>query len=152
MDTTTIIQDFILVAALAGRTVSVSQIEAKTEPAPHIPPTKLPPGKMAIYVFSYEEQILKVGKAGPNSSARFTSQHYNPGSAPSTLAATLIKAGNKIGIENLTNDSAGSWIKQNTTRTNFLLDINCGIAVLSLFEAFLQCRLNPKYEGFASQQ
>jgi hypothetical protein len=36
-------------------------------------------------------RILKVGKAGCNSNARFQSQHYNPSSAPSNLAHSLLE-------------------------------------------------------------
>ena len=46
---------------------------------------------MAVYVFSEKSQVLKVGKVGPNSQARYTSQHYNPKSARSTLAKSLLK-------------------------------------------------------------
>jgi hypothetical protein len=36
-------------------------------------------------------------------------------------------------------------------RVNFLVDERLGMRVLTLLEAFLQCRLNPCYEGFKSQ-
>jgi len=41
---------------------------------------------------------------------------------------------------------------ENLDRTNFLLDERLGIPVLTLLEAFLQCRLRPRYEGYKSQR
>jgi len=43
-----------------------------------------------VYAFGAMAFGLKVGKVGPNSNARYTSQHYLVGSAPSTLAASLV--------------------------------------------------------------
>lgn len=152
MDAQALIQDFLRVAALAEARLDESEIEVETLKAPHRPPSRLPTGKMAVYVFSYGDTVLKVGKAGPNSGARYTSQHYNAASAPSTLAASLLKDGDEIGASGLTVESAGDWIKKNTNRINFLLKTECGVPVLTLLEAFLQCRLKPRFEGFASQR
>jgi len=152
MDTGPLLQDFLAAAALAGIRLRPSDLSVERTAAPHSPPKRLPPGKMAVYVFSYGGSVLKVGKAGPNSAARFTSQHYNPSSAASTLAASILKEGQSLGINGLSTESVGSWIKANTDRTNFLLDVECGVPVLTLLEAFLQCRLKPRFEGFASQR
>lgn len=152
MDAKAVIEDFLRVAALAGARLDESQIEVETLKAPHRPPSCLPAGNMAVYVFSYGDTVLKVGKAGPNSGARYISQHYNASSAPSTLAASLIKGGGEIGIAGLTVESARDWIKKNTDRTNFLVKNECGMPVLTLLEAFLQCRLRPRFEGCASQR
>jgi len=107
---------------------------------------------MAVYVFAYGDTTLKVGKAGSNSQARYISQHYNAGSAPSTLATSLIKRGAEIGIPDLSNESVSEWIKTHTDRINFVLESEAGIDSLSLLEAFLHCRLKPVFEGFASQR
>ena len=152
VDTQALIQDFLRVAALAGARLNESEIEVETLKAPHRPPSRIPAGKMAVYVFSYGDTVLKVGKVGPNSGARYTSQHYNAASAPSTLAASLLKGGDQIGVSGLTVETAGDWIKNNTHRTNFLMRTECGVPVLTLLEAFLQCKLTPRFEGFASQR
>lgn len=152
MNTHDLIKDFLQVAALAGTRLDESSIQVETLNSPHRPPNRLPAGKMAVYVFRYGEIALKVGKAGPNSAARFTSQHYNANSAPSTLAASLLKNGAEIGVSGLTVETAGDWIKKNTDRTNFLINIEYGVPVLTLLEAFMQCRLKPRFEGFASQR
>ena len=155
MNTTALIHEFMQVASIAKATeapLEESQIEIEFCNAPHRPPSRLPPGKMAVYVFTYGEVVLKVGKVGPNSNARYTSQHYNASSAPSTLAATLVKSGGEIEVTGLTDQSAGDWIRENTSRTNFLLNGKLGVPLLSLLEAFLHCRLKPKFEGFTSQR
>jgi hypothetical protein len=38
-------------------------------------PSRLPLGTQAVYAFLLGERWLKVGKAGPNSQPRFTTQH-----------------------------------------------------------------------------
>ncbi len=151
MDTAGLVREFLQVAALAGACLRESDIQVEVLEAPHQPPSRLPAGKMAVYVFTYGNSVLKVGKAGPRSGARYTSQHYNPNSARSSLVGSLLKGG-EIGAVGLTPDAAERWIKENTDRTNFLLDIECGVPILTLLEAFLQCKLKPRFEGFASQR
>ena len=107
---------------------------------------------MAVYVFSYQGQALKVGKVGTKSQARYTSQHYNPGSVPSTLAASLLKESSAINVSGLSKSNVTEWIKRNTDRFNLIIDETSGIRVLTLLESFLQCRLRPIFEGFASQR
>jgi hypothetical protein len=46
---------------------------------------------MAVYCFFLDGRALKIGIAGPNSDARFRSQHYNLNSARSTLAGSIFK-------------------------------------------------------------
>lgn len=70
------------VAELAGVELGPSDLTVEHLPAPHDSPSRLPSGKTAVYVFVFNGQALKVGKAGPNSNARYTSQHYNASSAP----------------------------------------------------------------------
>lgn len=143
--------DFLVVAKLGGIEMVTDDIGIDTRTMPHMPPRNLPKGKMAVYVFSNKEYVLKVGKAGSRSQARYTSQHYNPGSAPSTLAASILKDENAVQGYSLNEQNISDWIKENTDRTNFLLNANMGKWVLTLLEAFVQCRLQPRYEGFASQ-
>ncbi|WP_417657715.1 hypothetical protein [Pseudidiomarina aestuarii] len=147
-----LLEDFLTVADIARIKINRDQVSVEILPAPHRPPSRLPAGKMAIYVFVYGDTTLKVGKAGSNSQARYISQHYNAGSSPSTLAASLLKRGGEIGVSNLDNDSVSEWIKSETDRINFVLDSEVGIDGLSLFESFLHCRLKPVFEGFSSQR
>src|SRR5712691_3494437 len=87
--------------AVSGLGLSCVEIAVESQLAPH-KPHKLSVDKCAVYVFSLSSmhgsrcpagrgRVLKVGKAGPNCSPRFQSQHYNVGSAPSTLSGMLLK-------------------------------------------------------------
>jgi hypothetical protein len=77
---------------------------------------------------------------------------FAPLSAPSTLAASILKRGEEIGLPNIDPDLVGDWIRGNTRRTNILLADTCGIKTLTLLESFLQCKLDPVFEGFVSQK
>lgn len=124
-------------------------------PAPHDPPN-LKPGKGAIYVFSLtknntspagQNRVLKVGKVGPNSEPRFKYQHYNPDSARSTLAGTLLNSKilwECIGFDN--EAQVGSWLKENTDRDHFFIDGDKG-RVISLMEVYARGILSPIFEG-----
>ena len=147
-----LVQDFRRVAELALASVPVGAIALEALPALHRPPSSLPAGKMAVYVFVWKGQCLKVGKVGPKSQARYTSQHYAPSSSASNLARSLLGANADLALSDLTESNVGHWIRTNVDRVNFLLDVQCGVPVLTLLESFLQCRLNPKFEGFESQR
>jgi hypothetical protein len=151
-DLTTLLDDFRKVAALADVSFSPAALSVETLPAPHKPPSFLPSGKMAVYVFVWNGRCLKVGKVGPKSQARFTSQHYNPASSNSNLAKSLVVGHEKFGLSGITELNVGAWIKANVDRANFLLSEECGIPLLTLLESFLQCRFNPVFEGFDSQR
>jgi hypothetical protein len=94
IDAERLIIDFVCVASLAGVGIGQKEIKIEGLSAPHNPPSKLPEEMMAVYVFYWGNQCLKVGKAGPKSKARYTSQHYGL-NAPSTLAKSLLKHNGK---------------------------------------------------------
>ena len=147
-----LIEDFRKVAGLAGVSVPKNALSVEKLPAPHKPPSVLPKGKMAVYVFAWRGQCLKVGKVGPNSQARYTSQHYGASSSNSNLAKSILSVRDELTLSAVSESNVGAWIKANVDRTNFLLDASCGIPVLTLLESFLQCRLRPRFEGFESQR
>jgi hypothetical protein len=111
----------------------------------------LPKNTMAVYMFFYKDICLKVGKVNANSNARFTSQHYSPNSAKSTLAKSLLTA-NEYKYLNLTDKNIGEWIKNNTQRLNILMDKSLGVFVLNYLEALFQLQFKPSFEGFVSQR
>lgn len=147
-----VLADFSTVARLAGVSLEPGDVRVEELPAPHAPPTRLPSGHMAVYVFSLGAEVLKVGKVGPKSQARYISQHYNPGSAQSTLAASMIADAERLGLGDADRAAIGDWIRSNVDRVNILIPVSHGIPVLTLLETFLQCRLRPRYEGFKSQR
>jgi hypothetical protein len=89
---------------------------------------------------------LKIGKAGPRSNARYVSQHYNAGSAKSTLAGSLAGDPHMLAVQGFDPLSAGDWIRQSTHRVNILMPASRRPELLSLLEAFLHVRLHPRYE------
>jgi predicted DNA-binding antitoxin AbrB/MazE fold protein len=139
------IKDFISVAELAHVKLNLDDFDPEYLEAPHRPPSNLPSGKMAIYGFLLDGKWLKIGRVGPNSNARYTSQHYSPNATPSTLAKSILNDKDmwkgKMQPENI-----GDWIKNNTNRVNILLDSEHGIMLLALLEGFLHVRLRPLYE------
>ena len=146
-----LLKDFLIVAELAGITLQRDAIRIEILTMPHKPPSNLPTGKMAVYVFSDKDRVLKVGKVGCRSHARYTSQHYNPGSASSTLADSLLKDADAVKRHDVNRENVSHWIKTNTDRVNLILDADLGMRATTLLEAFVQCRLQPVFEGFASQ-
>ena len=142
-----LLNDFLIVTELTGAKMQSEAIQIETLTMPHRPPKSLPASKMAVYVFSDKERILKVGKAGPNSGARYTSQHYNAKSANSTLAGSLLKDHEYTQKYQLNEDNVSRWIKENTSRVNYIVDANVNLLTLNLLEAFAQCCLHPYFEG-----
>jgi hypothetical protein len=101
-----LVRDFKIATAALG--LSCPEIEVENQPAPHRQP-KLPCGKCAVYVFSLSSaygcrcpagrgRVLKVGKAGPKTKARFESQHYNVRSAQSTLSGIFAQGWDPVAI------------------------------------------------------
>jgi hypothetical protein len=138
---------FLKVAELADDPISRADLVTEFLPAPHRAPPRLPTGKMAVYSFWGDGGWLKVGKVGPNSNARYTSQHYSPGSAQSTLAGSLVNDPHMLAVVGFDPHAPGLWIKASTSRVNILIQASREPALLSLLEAFLHLRLRPRYEG-----
>lgn len=148
---------FVAAAEHAGLSVPAELLQAEFLPAPHRPPSKLPFPKQAIYWFSVEDRCLKVGKAGPQSGARYTSQHYNPNSSRSNLAKSILRHKERLKavvpdqmrdeVDGLNEHSVGAWIKANTSRCNLLVDPRLRRQALSFLETFVQTRLQPLFEG-----
>jgi hypothetical protein len=138
------IKDFISVAELAHVKLSLDDFEIDYQEAPHSS-SSLPDGKMAIYGFWLDGKWLKIGMAGPNSNARYTSQHYSPNSSRSTLAKSLLNDQDMCNWR-MQPENIGDWIKNNTSRVNILVDRKHGTMLLALLEAFLHLRLRPRYE------
>ena len=133
------------------------EVEIEMSVAPHVQPKRLPPLMQAIYCFDVNDRPLKVGRAGPLSNARYTSQHYNPGSCQSNLAWSILRAPDLLksacpldmhhSIDRILWGSVGSWIKRHTTRVNVLLPAKAGRDALMELERFVLNRLTPLFEG-----
>jgi hypothetical protein len=140
------VSDFLQVARIAGDARAAPCWNIEYLPAPHKPPG-LPGGKMAVYAFWGDGGWLKIGKVGPNSDARYRSQHYAPERARSSLAQSLLNDVDCSARCLIDAASCTEWIKANTHRCNILLPATEPKSLLSLLEAFLHHRLKPRYEG-----
>ena len=156
VDPDELIHAFLQVAQLAHVPLRLADVRQEVLPAPHKSPKNLPPGLQAVYAFLLAERCLKVGKAGPKTQARFTSQHYGL-HAPSTLAKSILANRQRLAavlrperrkeVEGLDEATVGAWIRHSATRLHLFLPTATGALALSLLEAFVQCRLNPMFEG-----
>ncbi len=132
------------VCQLVGKPLLDSQVEIVYQPLGH-KPKSLPSGKMAIYTFVYQENVfLKIGQAGPKSTARYQSHPYNLGSGPSTLAKSLVED-TSMPMVNASN--VKTWIKNNCERYDVILDASLDVMILNCIEGLLHYKYLPKYEG-----
>ncbi|MDX1985010.1 MAG: hypothetical protein SFV51_32360, partial [Bryobacteraceae bacterium] len=141
----------------AGVPIRLDQVRAEILPAPHRQPKNLPPGKQAIYWFCLGSRTLKVGRVGPKSGPRYTSQHYNSKSSQSNLAKSVLKNRTIVQalappdceklLRNVSDGTVGDWIKHSTTRINLILDSNLTDRTVSFLESLIHQWLNPVFEG-----
>jgi hypothetical protein len=96
IDVNTLVENFIQVVKICQIQILTEDIDVQILAAPHKRPNDLPLGKKCVYVFNLGSNCLKVGQAGPNSKARFTSQHYTPNSAGSNLAKSMLRSKIKL--------------------------------------------------------
>lgn len=137
--------DFRKVARLAHIIAPFDQMRSQILIKPHKAKT-LPMEHTAIYAFFLDGRALKVGKVGPNSGPRFTYQHYT-GSAQSTLRGSLLSNRQKVGAQDLVDETAADWICNRTDRVDLLIPATFGMPFLSLLEALLHARWKPMFEG-----
>lgn len=129
-------------------------------PAPHHPKA-LRPGHGAVYVFALADRvmseagagrILKVGRVGPRSNARFQSQHYVASSARSTLAGSLLTyrlLWPWLGIEKIDASTVRDWMLTHLDRMNVYVPA-ANADLLPHLEMYLRARLGGAvYEGSA---
>ena len=133
------------VSRLLKRPIEKESYKIIDRGVPH-KPESLEDGKMAVYMFKYGDEYLKIGKVGSKSNARFLSHHYNPKSSGSNLARSLVK------YDNIEEKGVGDWIKNNCRRVDILLDEELDDFALELVEAILHYRFRPKYEGKNSDE
>ncbi len=137
------------VSGLLGKPIT-SGVRIIDRGIPHTPKS-LEKGTMGVYTFLYNDEFLKIGKAGPSSNARFTSQHYLPRSSQSNLSKSILMD-ETMKVYGITEENVGDWIKNNTRRIDILLDKELGIFALELIEAALHYKYEPRYEGFNTQR
>ena len=65
-----ILQDFQIVAELAGISGIPDRVRIEILRMPHVAPSNLPEGKMAVHVFPEKDRVLKVGRVNQKSQHR----------------------------------------------------------------------------------
>lgn len=138
------------ICTLLGKSIDLSKIQIIDQKAPHRS-IKLKENSMAIYMFKYKDTFLKIGKVNSKSSARFTSQHYNPNSARSNLAKSILEDTAFCKKHSINENNIKEWIYENLDRIDILLDVSLGVFVLNLLEASLHYKYKPIYEGYKGQ-
>jgi|SRR5579862_382723 len=127
--------------------------------APHRPPSRLQPHSTAVYVFSLSaaygatvpagpNRVIKVGKVGTNSAARFCSQHYLPHSAGSNVAKSLLTERvlwPYLGIQELDERSVKAWMCEHLDRDHIFIAGQPGLE--RDVERYFRGRLGPVFEG-----
>jgi len=153
-----VVKTFSTWAATYGHGPARAEVRVENLGRPHRP-VALPSGWQGVYCFRYGDIWLKAGKAGPNSGARWVSQHYKPGRAQSTLALSLVKYGHFATSEHpslpqlqrqlrlVSPDDIGEWIKRHTERVNLLIRAEMGTGGLTQLEGIAHRLLNPVFEG-----
>jgi hypothetical protein len=116
-----IISDFSAVAGQLGLPGWPAKLDMECMAAPH-KPKALRPRHGAVYVFALADgvtseaglgRVLKVGRVGPNSNARFQSQHYSPVSSRSNLANSILEypaLWSWLGIDHLDPSTIRDWM------------------------------------------
>lgn len=125
-------------------------------------PSMLQNGMCGVYAFLGEKCCFKVGKAGPKSKARWNSHHYNlDETTPSTLPKSILRNKERVKqefpaeihstIDELTKSNIQQWMRNNTSRLEFLIQHDGDMSTLNLLEAIAQYRLKPIFEGKSAQ-
>lgn len=135
-------------------------LEIENPPAPH-KPKALPPGFGAVYIFALSDAstaqagpgcVLKVGRVGPNSNARFQSQHYSPTSSRSNLANSILgypALWSWLGIDHLDPPTIRDWMLTHLDRAHVYVPASSAELIPQL-EMYVRARLGGSvYEGSA---
>lgn len=133
------------VSAQLGQPITKGDYYIEDLECPHNKPKNLPKGYAVVYMFAYNGEWLKIGKANSKSKARFTSHHYGF-NAKSTLAKSLV-ADPSMQQYGITQDTARAWIEHNTYRINILVKAVMGKAATELIESIMHYQFRPRYEG-----
>lgn len=128
--------------------------------APH-KPKPLRSGHGAVYIFALADantsdagsgRALKVGRVGPNSNARFQSQHYSPASSRSNLANSILgypALWSWLGIDQLDTSTVRDWMLTHLDRANVYVPASSAELIPQL-EMYVRARLGGSvYEGSA---
>lgn len=138
------------ITEILGGPLKSSEIKIVDRGCPHNPPKSLD-GGASVYMYIYNGTFLKVGKANKKSNPRFTSQHYRPKAAVSTLAKFLCNDEKwyKLGV-NKDGSAVREWMLNNLQRIDIMIKCDNDEEskwITTLIEGIMQYKFRPKYEG-----
>ena len=136
------IDEFFHIDAL--QSYQLSQIEYNIEFAPHKPSRDLKNDEMGIYIFFNSKRYVKIGIA--TDQGRFKRDNYRIIDKASTLAKSIKNCPHLVDFDVKETD-IGKWMKENLGRAEIIMPKSWGLSFLKMFEAFLQFKFNPVYEG-----
>jgi len=151
IDLDPVLDDFAAAAERLALPGWPAHLEAEYLPAPHSP-RALRPNHGAVYVFALADhhtsragagRILKVRRVGPNSNARFQSQHYWATSARSSLAKSLLGYPARwpwLGIDHVDASTVRAWMPGNLDRANIYVPA-ASTALMPHLEMYIRARL-----------
>lgn len=155
-----ILSDFAIVAEGLRLPGWPTTLDTEDLPATHIPKA-LRPGHGAVYVFALSDasaseagpgRVLKVGRVGPSSNARFQSQHYSPTSSRSNLANSILgypALWSWLGIVHVDQSMIRNWMLTHLDRANIYVPASSAELIPQL-EMSVRARLGGSvYEGSA---
>lgn len=153
-----ILSDFGIVAARLDLPGQPATLDTEYLPAPHAPKA-LRPGHGAVYIFALADtdtseagpgRVLKVGRVGPNSNARFQSQHYSSTSNGSNLAKAILRyptLWSWLGIDHIDPLTIRAWMLTHLDRAHIYVPASSAELIPQL-EMYVRARLGGSvYEG-----
>ena len=119
-------------------------IETSIKPHEKLKPAE---GEAVIFIFFNEDYIFNVYHAGPNSTARIKSQHYNAEDKTSvTFAKSLYNNDFMRDRYNLTVENTGVWIQENTSLSHFAMNGDeLDLQARNKLKGSLKARLNTYF-------
>ena len=150
-----LIQVCLEVSKLAGRAISRDQIEEDWQNAPHKKPSE--DQMRFIYIFMLpNNEPLKVGMSAFAGRHTELGHQYRPGKG-GTLAHAILRCKKKImdhcptdmhsELDQLGEGRIESWMVNKLDLIKFRFEKNVDPMAIALLEVFLQCKLNPVFEG-----
>ena len=141
----TTLKDFYRIAAetmTRDEVFAQDPIVVQAQFAPHVPPDKLPAGKLAVVLYAWEGVWLMVdGKVGEHRRHKFGDWHYDPKNSRCNLAS-LIKRNMPKAIGEM---HVSDFMKEKVNRFNFLIPEEYGCVTQMYLQGFLMFKFFPKF-------
>ena len=123
--TSSALRDFASAEMSTGSACDFGKVRVNKTRAPHHP-KGLPDRQDGRLLLLLSRASIKIGLAGPNSDARFRSHHYSAGRAMSTLAGSISKHPEKVGLKSIQLSQRATGLRKIQTGSTFSFPRNSG--------------------------